>query len=233
MHNSTPASMWMWKDMLRGINGHMWYAYTRTGSVDTCYASWTPNLTRDGTYEVLAYIPLSNATAAHYVVNSAGGTTTVVIDQKSITNAWVSLGTFPFITNGGGSVKLGDASPIGGQELVFDAVRWSYRGGLDGVPSSGVAPAGFRLEQNSPNPFNPATTISFTLEGRAYVSLEICNLLGERVALLESSEASAGTHQVVWDAANRPSGVYLCRLQAQPEGGGRAFVATRKMILMR
>ena len=233
MHTSAPASMWMWKDLLRGIDGHMWYAYTRTGSADTCYASWTPNLSRDGTYEVLAYIPLSNATAARYVVSSAGGTATVIIDQKSVTNAWVSLGTYPFIKNEGGSVKLGDASSIGGQELAFDAVQWSYRGSLDGLRPSGVAPAEYRLEQNSPNPFNPTTTITFTLERRAFVSLEIYNLVGERVALLASSVASAGTHQVVWDASGRPSGVYLCRLRAAAEGGGQSFVATRKMIMMR
>ena len=233
MRNSAPASMWLYKDMLRGINGHMWYAYTKAGSVDTCLVTWTPNLSQDGMYEVLAYIPLSNATAAPYVVTYAGGSQKVLINQKSYGNAWASLGTYPFTATGGASVVLGDAGLNAGQEIVFDAVRWSYRGPLTRIATGEVPPVGFRLDQNSPNPFNPMTTITYTVPEKSFVTLEVCNLLGERISLLAASTKSAGRHHSDWNAAGLPSGVYLCRLKAERVDGGERFLATRKMILMK
>jgi hypothetical protein len=230
---SAPASMWLWRDLLRGMNGHMWYTSTRAGSIDTCYASWKPELKQDGRYEVFAYIPLSNATAARYVVTHAGGTQAVEINQKLVTNAWVSLGTFPFLVGGDGFVKLGDASAYGGQEIVFDALRWSYRGPLTGVATGEALPVDFRLEQNSPNPFNPATRITYSLATQSHVSLEIWNLLGERIAVLESALKPAGRNDVTWNAAGLPSGVFFCRLTAEPAAGGEAYVATRKMVLVK
>jgi hypothetical protein len=167
------------------------------------------------------------------VVTYAGGSPKVVINQKSYGNAWASLGTYPFIATGGASVVLGDAGLNAGQEIVFDAVRWSYRGPLTGIATGEVPPAGFLLDQNSPNPFNPMTTITYTVPEKSIVTLEVCNLLGERVSLLAASTKSAGRHHSEWNAAGLPSGVYLCRLKAERVDGGERFLATRKMIFMK
>lgn len=88
------------------------------------------------------------------------------------------------------------------------------------------------LYQNVPNPFNPATTISYTLPEAAFVTLSIYSVVGKLVRTLESENKSPGTHTVVWNGRDRAgtvlsSGVYFYRLQA----GDRTL--TRKMLLLK
>jgi len=90
-----------------------------------------------------------------------------------------------------------------------------------------AVPSQFMLEQNFPNPFNPSTTIRFAVPRTAHVSLRVFDVLGEEIAVLVSSELQPGYHDVNWNAAHLPSGVYICRLQA----AGSVEVA--KMTLLR
>jgi len=69
------------------------------------------------------------------------------------------------------------------------------------------------LKQNFPNPFNPTTTIQFSLQKASFVTLKVFNLLGKEVAILLSDHLEAGTHSTQWNAVNIPSGVYFYRLQ--------------------
>ncbi len=86
--------------------------------------------------------------------------------------------------------------------------------------SSSPLPYAFRLEQNFPNPFNPSTTIRFSLPKDQPVDLEVFDVRGRRVvSLLDHEPLAAGWHDVVWrgrDANGRPaaSGVYYYRLTA-------------------
>ncbi|MDP2982935.1 MAG: T9SS type A sorting domain-containing protein [Candidatus Latescibacter sp.] len=94
------------------------------------------------------------------------------------------------------------------------------------------APQVFTLRQNTPNPFNPATAISYTLRKSSPVSLKVYDLLGREVVSLSEGEKPAGEHRVVWNGSDSKgkqvsSGVYLYRLIA----GGRE--ETRKMLLAR
>jgi hypothetical protein len=88
------------------------------------------------------------------------------------------------------------------------------------------------LEQNFPNPFNPATTIRFTLAKPGWIQLRIYDEHGRLRRTLIEGNCSAGSQQAVWDArddAGRPvgSGVYLCRLQ------GPAFSFMRKLLYVK
>jgi endonuclease I len=89
----------------------------------------------------------------------------------------------------------------------------------------------FVLHQNTPNPFNPATTISFSLPARMDVDLAVYDVNGRLVQRLASGSFAGGSHRVEWcgrDAAGRdmPSGIYFARLRAGE------FTATRKMVLL-
>ena len=64
-----------------------------------------------------------------------------------------------------------------------------------------------------PNPFNPTSTLAFTLTERADVELAVFNTLGQRVAMLVDGTMEAGTHQAVFDAGLLPSGIYFYRLR--------------------
>jgi hypothetical protein len=88
------------------------------------------------------------------------------------------------------------------------------------------------LGANYPNPFNPETTVSFSLGVSTPVSLEVYNLKGQKVKTLANGSLPAGKHQIVWngrDDSGREvsSGVYFIRLS----GNGRSF--TRKAVLMK
>lgn len=72
-----------------------------------------------------------------------------------------------------------------------------------------TAPAAFAVSQNTPNPFNPTTSISFSLAKAGNVSVEVFNTAGQKVATLAEGMRSAGTHSVVWDASSHSSGVYF------------------------
>jgi len=95
---------------------------------------------------------------------------------------------------------------------------------MTGVESS-TAP--FALAGSFPNPFNPRTSIRFSLDRPLRVELEIYDLDGGLVERLVHGEMAAGDHSVDWLAGERPSGVYLCKLKA----GGHS--ETRKMTLLK
>ncbi len=95
-------------------------------------------------------------------------------------------------------------------------------------------PEVYSLSQNYPNPFNPTTTMQFALPKSADVTLEVFNLIGQRVERLVSGFKEAGTYTLQFDASHLPSGVYFYRLSAVPaDGQGKPFVQTRKMLLLR
>jgi hypothetical protein len=90
----------------------------------------------------------------------------------------------------------------------------------------------FSLSQNYPNPFNPATTITYSLAEQAPVTVEIFNLLGQRVRTLVLGTKPAGTYQIEWPGTNDAgdvvaTGVYFYRVTAG------AWTKTRKMLLLR
>ncbi len=88
-------------------------------------------------------------------------------------------------------------------------------------------PAGFELAQNFPNPFNPTTTIHFTLPQDDVVRLNVYDASGRKVQTLVNGRTSKGTHTVQFNAANLASGIYLYRLETS------AFSETKKMLLVK
>jgi len=89
-----------------------------------------------------------------------------------------------------------------------------------------------RLEQNSPNPFNPQTAIRFTLDSKQTVTLAVYDVNGRLVRMLASGVQEMGTHSITWDGRNNAgatvsSGVYFYRLDA-----GK-FSSTKKMVMLK
>ena len=88
-------------------------------------------------------------------------------------------------------------------------------------------PRMFSLSQNYPNPFNAATVIRYALPEPCHVKIEIFDILGRRVETLVDENQQAGYHQVIWNARDLSSGIYLYRIQAGH------YLQTNKMILLR
>jgi hypothetical protein len=88
-------------------------------------------------------------------------------------------------------------------------------------------PMAYALHPNWPNPFNSTTMIRYDVPQAGQLSLTIYNLLGQRVATPFDGRQLAGTYTVAWDAANLPSGLYFCRMDAA------GFAQTKKMMLVK
>jgi len=88
-----------------------------------------------------------------------------------------------------------------------------------------IGEAGLRF--NRPNPFRGKTNIVFALENESHVTLEVFNVAGRRIDVLADRTMPAGLHSVDWNAGDRPSGVYFCRLTT-----GRT-IETKAMVLIR
>jgi len=98
---------------------------------------------------------------------------------------------------------------------------------VTGVEEENLLPTVYSLYNNYPNPFNPATTISYDLPKQSMVTLKVYNIVGEEIAILVNSEQNAGRYKIDWNASQLASGVYFYRIQAAE------FVDVKKMILLR
>lgn len=93
-----------------------------------------------------------------------------------------------------------------------------------------IAPGTFELNQNYPNPFNPSTNITFSLAVDSRVTLNVFNVLGQKVTSLVNGNLSAGVQTIKFDAAGLQSGVYFVKMEANGVDGS-SFSAVKKMIL--
>ena len=91
-----------------------------------------------------------------------------------------------------------------------------------------VVPETITLYAAYPNPFNPSTTLRFSLPEQSQINLEVYDVLGRKVASLVNEVRSAGFHTVTFDASELSSGVYMYRLSA-----GANTVLVRKMTLIK
>lgn len=125
----------------------------------------------------------------------------------------------------------------GPNTLFVNASDWGGPGGLlysatltvvEGQTAGAAeAPAGFRLSAARPNPFNPSTTLEYSLDATADVRLSVHDALGREVAVLENGLRGPGEHRAVFDGAGLASGLYLAVL----ESGGRS--QSRKLLLLK
>lgn len=109
----------------------------------------------------------------------------------------------------------------------FPAFQRFKKGGDGVVKENGAVVNGFELSQNYPNPFNPTTNIRFSVPKDGMVSLNVYNLLGQKVATLVSEQLTAGTYNTSFDASKLASGTYVYQIKAN------GFTATKKMMLMK
>jgi hypothetical protein len=98
---------------------------------------------------------------------------------------------------------------------------------VTGIAELRDMPKEFALNQNYPNPFNPSTQIEFALPRETHVTLEVYNLLGEKIATLVDEVRQAGYHQVRFSAERMSSGIYLYRLSTNE------YTTIRKMMLLK
>jgi len=85
----------------------------------------------------------------------------------------------------------------------------------------------FVLEQNYPNPFNPSTKIKYTVHQSSNVTMNVFDILGNKIETLVYEQKPMGTYEIIWYAENLPSGIYFYKLQVGD------FAETKKMVLLK
>ena len=187
-------------------------------------------------------------TVEYYDTTSSGG---VSLNYDGKSNTWSNGEGFAFITgsnqwklhtfylndaffanreNGGSDFRatgMGDGYSFINRILIGSVTPLST--GLD-QPQSSVYT--FDLEQNYPNPFNPSTTIIYGVAKRCAVTLEIYNILGQRIYTLVDEVKAPGSYVTRWNGLNAsgfkvPSGLYFCRFTAAN------YVKTTKMMVLK
>jgi len=180
------------------LNGTLWMSLRNTsGAVDNIYK-------------------LNRATGLSTLVGSAGigsAITDIVFDKKGTLYGLAGTGTATnslvrIDTSTGKATVIGTLGKSDIQAIAIDPDAPASVGEYNPltIPNTVV------LEQNFPNPFNPSTTISYSIPTENNVRLEIYNLLGQSVRQLVNERQHAGWKQVEWNASGLSSGIYFYRL---------------------
>ena len=112
---------------------------------------------------------------------------------------------------------------------VFYIAQDSVKGIITSQPEAvdADAPAAFTVAQNSPNPFNPTTSISFNLAEAGQVQIDVYNVSGQKVDTIANEVLTSGNHSVTWDASGFSAGVYFYTVKSGD------FSKTMKMTLLK
>lgn len=152
----------------------------------------------------------AQTTLARHVLGGAGGRSASAGTALGLTVGQAVTGT----TSGVSTARLG-FWPRGGVAVVV---------GIGDEPGPG--PLRTRLGQNHPNPFNPSTTIAFSLAHEGFVELAVFDARGRLVARPVAESRPAGRYELVLRPGDWASGIYFYRLRAD------GHVATRRMVLV-
>ncbi len=118
------------------------------------------------------------------------------------------------------------APPVAGPDTIYSNVVRGYNGAWRFSPNFGITvqtasgiigneiPVSFNLKQNFPNPFNPTTQITYSIEKNGAVTLKVYDVTGKEIADLVNETQTQGTHSVSFSGENFPSGVYFYKLQS-------------------
>ena len=110
-------------------------------------------------------------------------------------------------------------------ELSSGIIYLQTKEDLTGIDQN--IPLKFELSYNYPNPFNPITTIQYTIPNDQFVKLNVYNIKGEMVSELVKSDVKAGIHKVNFDGNQFTSGQYFYRIETE------GFTKIQKMVLIK
>lgn len=113
--------------------------------------------------------------------------------------------------------------------IAVDALSFATYGAASVGSDAPFIPKTFALAQNYPNPFNPTTMIQYDVAKTGRVTLEVFNVLGQKVQTLVDEVKSAGRYVAMFNAKDLASGAYFCRMTA----GNGEFAQTMKMLLLK
>ncbi|MBE0539158.1 MAG: T9SS type A sorting domain-containing protein [Ignavibacterium sp.] len=207
-------------------SGKVYYSFSFDTQDGKLYASVSPSTgsSKDAIYTIDT---LTGAATLVGLTGDGKGTPSIAFNTDGTLYGLKGIGTAinTLITidkaNGHGT-EIGSLGKSGLQAIIMRNVVTDVKENNEGTGLNSYA-----LFQNYPNPWNPITTIGYSLKENIQVKLTLLNILGEELTVLVKEEQDKGYHKVDFNGSNLSSGVYFYRLQAG------SFVQTRKMILLK
>ncbi len=135
----------------------------------------------------------------------------------------------------GNTYSFTDTKVVSGKSYHYKIQSVSTNGTTKDLSTLSVTvdvPKAYALYQNYPNPFNPSTTIRFDLKQESRVTLDMYNILGQRILEVNYGEMNAGRYNEIVNMDRFASGVYFCRIIAAGNDGQK-FTSTKKLVLMK
>ncbi|MFA5832888.1 MAG: M1 family aminopeptidase [Bacteroidota bacterium] len=182
--------------------------------------------------------------SVQYSVNPDDSTARVVIAQTQTSGAfWKMPVTVKFTMSNGNDTTLRVFNAVNKdtfyfkfpsvpQTMVFDpnndiVLKTAVTQKVTSLQESFTPPVEYALHQNFPNPFNPSTTIQFSVSQSERVMIQIFDILGREVDMLLNQIMDQGVYKISWNAKQHPSGVYYYRLKTEN------YIQSRKMLLIK
>ncbi len=203
------------------------FNYIQSGNGENTITYQTETI-ESGVYDVYGWWVSNDGGASNtkFTIDANGNQTIVERSQKLAGGQWNHLSQVELSNEGQIGINLSDEAD---GYVIADAFRIIYRGPITSVKENQIVNS-FELYPNYPNPFNPSTTIKFSLNNQEKVQLRVFNSLGELVTVLVNRELGTGVHEVIFNSSNYgnlSSGVYYYQLLTE------SFSQTKGMILVK
>ncbi|MBN2780637.1 MAG: phosphodiester glycosidase family protein [Candidatus Marinimicrobia bacterium] len=186
----------------RGDGSSIYRFYTALNETARCdvYAWWVADPNR--------------SSETPFVIIHQDGRDTVRMNQQQGHAQWNKLGTFSFSQNEEHAVIVSNLASTGNY-VVADAVKLSSATPISLMEPTSVHQAGPRscdLLSVYPNPFNPQTSIRYSLDTNRNIKLEVFDIQGNRIITLAEGRQEAGNYLVVFNGSEIPAGIYFCAM---------------------
>ncbi len=188
-----------------------------------------PGCTGNGCHTFQDGIVSASASGMAVTVTLSGTTSSVAGELVDSTGTVVAMNNStssnPFVLTAPGPgryiVNAGYKNPSRRWDSVSVVIS------VTGIKDEPSALQTFKLYDNYPNPFNPSTTIKYSLPEASLTTIKIYNALGKELEVLLNQMMPSGTHELVFDAKSLPSGVYFYSIQSG------SFSQVKKMLLIK
>ncbi|MBN1292028.1 MAG: T9SS type A sorting domain-containing protein [Candidatus Latescibacteria bacterium] len=225
----------MWK-----YDNNTWESYVKLNAAETYEVDYNDTIWQPAKNGVMSY---SNGTWTTHELPLGEYNFVISIQASADNNIWVDVlesGAFSYDGETWTEYNAEEKTLAYYSVMAHNGVFWT--GDSEGlhrleltsseIDEDNDVPKEFTLFQNSPNPFNPSTTISFSLLESHLTTLTVYNISGQKIRELAADYKTAGTHTVQWDGRDDSgrtvsSGIYITRLKSG------SYVASKNMLLMK